>query len=61
MNIPRDDREKGAGMADREGTMSNHPLMKALNRAKVLNALRLRHPLSRSDIADLVEIGRAHV
>jgi predicted NBD/HSP70 family sugar kinase len=61
MNMARDDHEKGAGMAQREGTMSNHPLMKALNRAKVLNALRLRHPLSRSDIADLVGLDRKSI
>src|SRR5262245_5578404 len=41
--------------------LSSHALMKRINRAKVLNAIRLHSPLSRSDIAGFAALDKKSI
>ncbi|MCX7011722.1 MAG: ROK family transcriptional regulator [Candidatus Sumerlaeota bacterium] len=41
--------------------MANHSLLKSINRARILNAIRLHSPLSRSDLARRVSLDRKSI
>lgn len=48
-------------MIDETADVTNHALMKRINRAKVLNAIRQHSPLSRTDIAGLTELDKKSI